>query len=70
MDLLLVEFRNSFGDSPGRPKVSDPAKRILFAVFRNLICRAEFAEAWDAADELEQEEILETNLRFIREGQA
>ncbi len=58
---LLEEFYNA---SPSEP---DPAKKMLFTVFSDLIARVGFGDWWHSCDKNVQKEILQTNLDKIRQ---
>ena len=60
MNTLLKEFYNA------NTSEQDPAKKILFTVFYDLIARVNFEKFWDSCDEKIKNEILQTNLDKIR----
>jgi hypothetical protein len=60
MNTLLREFYNASANE------QDPAKKILFTVFSDLIARVGFGEFWNSCDKNIQNEILQTNLQKIR----
>lgn len=51
-------------------KLKDPAKRILFAVLKDLFDRRGFRQVWDevAQDEEVAEELLATNLKIVKKN--
>ncbi len=57
---LLDEFR-SFDSK----KEKDHAKKALFQVVDNIMCRQGFSGIWDEIDDPTKEEILATNLETI-----
>lgn len=60
MNTLLREFYNASSNE------QDPAKKILFTVFSDLIARVGFREFWNSCNENNKNEILQTNLERIR----
>lgn len=60
---ILEEFHNANLDEP------DPAKKILFTVFFDLIARVGFRSFWQSCTTDVKIEILNTNLEKIRHAQ-
>jgi hypothetical protein len=59
---LLDEYYDSLKTQP-----HDKAKKILFAVMRDLLDRKGFRHIWDETGDDIKEEILESNLKNIQE---
>ena len=60
---IREEYYGRFQNPP-----KDKAKKILFAIFEDILDRRGFSGAWDETDEETQNEILATNLATIQKN--
>ena len=61
MTLSEERYAHIMGDNPA----TDPAKKILFGMFKDILSRGGFDDVFDNLEEELQEEILQSNLDII-----